>query len=300
MAEPAARRILVVDDEQETLDLISDFLDDNGFAVDTATNGEDALQLTEGNDYNVAVLDVHLPGMDGTEILKTLKERKPEIQIIMITGFGTIRDAVECMKLGASDFITKPILLDYLLITIRRVLEEARLKEEAEMAEFYRTLSRTDELTGLFNFRHLKVSLKKEAERHLRYSHTLSLAMVDIDDFKHYNDTRGHEEGNEILRNLAHILRHNTRNCDLLARYGGEEFVILFPETSAEEAMVVAQRICERVAAEMDITVTIGLASLPDDTDNHSELVRAADKAMYWGKTNGKNRCTRYCEDISK
>ncbi|MBN1635970.1 MAG: diguanylate cyclase [Deltaproteobacteria bacterium] len=291
--------VLVVDDQRETLDLITDYLNEKGFEVISVVSGEEALGLLQEKNFQIAIIDLHLPGLNGTELLKTIKKIKPSIQVIMITGYGTIRDAVECMKLGASDFITKPILLDHLHMTMKRILEEALLKERAELAAYYENLSRIDELTGLFNFRHLTMALLKEVERHLRYDHTLSLAMIDIDNFKEYNDTRGHEQGNELLMSLSHILRHNTRNCDILARYGGEEFVIIFPETSPEEAAVVSQRIRNTVEQTLDISVTIGLASLPKDTKDHNDLIRIADTAMYWGKNHGKNQITIYDEAMS-
>jgi len=292
-------RMLLVDDEEETLNLISDYLVEKGLDLITTTNGEQAVYLAEQNDFQIAILDLHLPGMTGAELLKEIKKIRPHIQVIMITGYGTIRDAVECMKLGASDFITKPILLDHLHLTINRITEEARLKEEAELATYYKNLSRTDELTGLFNFRHLTTMLGNEVTRHLRYNRTMSLAMIDIDNFKGYNDTKGHEEGNELLMRLAHVFRHNTRNCDLLARYGGEEFVIIFPETALEEAIVVSERICRTVESTLGVSVTIGLSSLPNNTTDHNELIRTADKAMYWGKQHGKNQIVVYEEAMS-
>jgi len=292
-------KVLIVDDEQETLELISSYLNERGFEVTAAMSGEEATSLFPAEHFHFAVVDLHLPGMTGSEVLKTIKKVQPDVQVVMITGYGTIRDAVECMKLGASDFITKPILLDHLLLTIQRIIEETRLKEEAELADYYRNLSRTDELTGLYNFRHLMAALKSEVSRHIRYTRTLSLAMIDIDDFKRFNDAKGHEEGNELLIRLAHVFKHNTRNCDLLARYGGEEFIIIFPETSVEEANVVSQRICSTVEIALGVSVTIGLASLPKDSSDPHELIRMADIAMYWGKTHGKNQIAIYDDSMS-
>ena len=291
-------RILLVDDEHETLDLITEFLVEKGYELTRASSGEQAVALVEKEAFHIAIVDLHLPGMTGSELLNLIKEQRPHIQVIMITGYGTIRDAVECMKLGASDFITKPILLDHLHLAIARIVEEVRLKEEAELASYYKTLSRTDELTGLYNFRHLVTMLKSEATRHIRYGRIMSLAMIDIDNFKDYNDSKGHEEGNELLSRLAHIFRHNTRNCDILARYGGEEFVIIFPETSLEEAVVVSERICGTVVVSLDASVTIGIAGLPQHTKDFNDLLRMADKAMYWGKNHGKNQIVVYNEAI--
>jgi diguanylate cyclase (GGDEF)-like protein len=292
-------RVLIVDDEQGTLDLIEEYLLGHDFDVKTAMSGEQAVAIVQKDLFHIAIVDLHLPGMTGSELLKSIKKIRPDIQAVMITGYGTIRDAVECMKLGASDFITKPILLDHLHLTIRRILEEVRLKEEAELAGYYRNLSRTDELTGMYNFRHLMSVLKHEVSRHLRYNRTMSLAMIDIDDFKKYNDAKGHEEGNELLIRLSHVFRHNTRNCDILARYGGEEFIILFPETSIEEAVVVSERICSTVESTLEVSVTMGLSSLPKDSSDPHDIIKMADTAMYWGKTHGKNQIVIYDDSMS-
>jgi len=296
---PTNIKVLVVDDDKDITSLIYDYLDQKGFNVSTAARGGIALELFKKDIYNIVIIDLYMPDMSGTEVLKEIKRIKPDTEILMITGFGTIKDAVECIKLGAADFITKPIMLDHLHMTINRIIEDARLREEAELASYYKQLSHLDGLTGLYNFRHLTASLKKEVERHLRYSHPLTIAMVDIDNFKGYNDSKGHEKGNELLVRLAHIFRHNTRNCDVLVRYGGEEFVIIFPETSLEEAEVVTKRILEAVKVSLGVSVTIGLTSLPKDTTDYKELIALSDKAMYWGKTHGKNQIVVYDEMIS-
>jgi diguanylate cyclase (GGDEF)-like protein len=292
-------KIIVVDDEVESLNLISDYLSEKGIDVSVAETGEKAIELIREHAYNIAILDLYLTDTTGLELLREIKEYHPKMQAIMITGYGTIHDAVECMKMGAADFITKPLLLDHIHLTINKLLENSRLVEEAEMANYYRMLSHTDELTGLFNLRHLLPTLKKEVERHIRYDHTLTVAMLDIDNFKKYNDTNGHEAGNKLLVSLAEALRHNTRNCDILTRYGGEEFVIVFPETKPDESSMVAQRICRSLESTLGVTITVGLACLPQDTLNGDELIKMADKAMYWGKTNGKNRIVVYSPEIT-
>jgi diguanylate cyclase (GGDEF)-like protein len=123
--------------------------------------------------------------------------------------------------------------------------------------------------------------------------------MIDIDDFKKFNDARGHEEGNDLLTRLSHIFKHNTRNCDILARYGGEEFVIIFPETAIDEALVVSQRICSTVVSTLEVSVTIGISSLPANSSEPHDIIRMADAAMYWGKTHGKNQIVVYEDPMS-
>jgi diguanylate cyclase (GGDEF)-like protein len=156
-----------------------------------------------------------------------------------------------------------------------------------------------DPLTGLFNRRHFHSRIEEEIERARRYSLELSLLLIDIDDFKHINDTLGHLAGDFLLRQVAEILRRSVRMFDVCTRYGGEEFAILMPGSSAQNAMVVGERIRSRVeSASRDdgplpphirITVSLGLAVLRDETSSQ-ELIARADRALYRAKAEGKNR----------
>jgi diguanylate cyclase (GGDEF)-like protein len=154
-----------------------------------------------------------------------------------------------------------------------------------------------DELTRLFNFRHFQERLKAEARRSERDGTTLSLLMVDADDFKAYNDSRGHLAGNVALRRLSSALRRAVRETDLVARYGGEEFAILLPNTPKLAALRVGEKVRRaveraRVGAERGgsgLTVSVGLASLPGDAARVEQLVERADQALYIAKSLGKN-----------
>ncbi len=158
----------------------------------------------------------------------------------------------------------------------------------------------TDELTGLANNRAFRDTAQKEATRAVRFSHPLSLLMLDIDDFKKVNDTHGHLQGDEVLRRIGSILRAESRGIDEPARYGGEEFVVALPETGSVGAVELAERIRERIEAEdvpfigrdgvMRITASLGVASIPDSAADVPALVAAADAALYAAKRGGKNR----------
>jgi len=176
-----------------------------------------------------------------------------------------------------------------------RVEAELALKESERR---YRELSIVDELTGLFNKRHFNKHLALEVERARRYGHPLSLLMMDIDNFKHHNDTYGHADGDRVLARLGKIIAEAIRVNDLACRYGGEEFVVILPETEGEAACVVAERIRERFAAEKfhptpDVTVqktiSIGVAQYrsPETGD---ALLERADENLYAAKEQGKNR----------
>jgi len=181
----------------------------------------------------------------------------------------------------------------------RRFAEVVELVTRLEQQkEKYRLQSIRDGLTDLYNHTHFRNMLAQEIARARRYRHPLSLFMIDIDDFKLYNDTFGHLAGDWALQDLATILRESCRQTDLLARYGGEEFAIILPETPASGAMVVAERLRravetesqERIRFRRPLTVSIGVAVYPWDGDSPQALLSQADERLYKAKAAGKNR----------
>jgi diguanylate cyclase (GGDEF)-like protein len=170
----------------------------------------------------------------------------------------------------------------------------------ARLYEKVRRLSLTDDLTSLCNRRCLMRWLDAEIARARRYSGRLSLLMIDVDHFKQYNDTYGHQRGDELLRALAGRLRTSTRRTDLIARYGGEEFVVVMRETDKATALGQAERICGRVANHYFLdrdsrrggraTISLGVAEFPTDARDVNGLIRAADAALYKAKAEGRNR----------
>ncbi|MDP2181545.1 MAG: sensor domain-containing diguanylate cyclase [Actinomycetota bacterium] len=161
-------------------------------------------------------------------------------------------------------------------------------------------LSVTDRLTELYNHGYFQQRLEEELGRANRFGHRLSLIMLDIDDFKDFNDTFGHPRGDKVLQAVSAMIKLNLREIDVAARYGGEEFVVVLPETDAEGALLVAQRIRDSVA-EYDFiggddippvrkTVSIGIATYPAHATSQARLIEAADRAMYAAKRNGKDR----------
>jgi diguanylate cyclase (GGDEF)-like protein len=158
-------------------------------------------------------------------------------------------------------------------------------------------LSVTDGLTGLFNRRRLIEVLEQEIERCRRLSHVCSVLMMDVDHFKRYNDTHGHQRGDDVLKGVGAVLQEATREIDCAARYGGEEFFVLLPETDVSDAAEVAERIRarlkERIFAGGRVTLSIGLASFPVHADTPEALIAAADAALYQAKREGRDRVAR-------
>jgi diguanylate cyclase (GGDEF)-like protein len=175
----------------------------------------------------------------------------------------------------------------------RRELDAINETLRAKNEELER-LSVTDGLTGLRNHRFLMQRIREEGVRSLRYDHQFTVLMADVDHFKAYNDSFGHPAGDEVLRKVAAILRDSIRAMDCAARYGGEEFAIVMPETSAEQAMQVAERVRARVAAEKfkgrQITLSIGVAEFPTDADAPETILAVADGALYEAKRGGRDR----------
>lgn len=169
-------------------------------------------------------------------------------------------------------------------------------------------LSYTDAMTDLHNFRYFELRLKEEVIRHKRTNSGISLLILDVDHFKNFNDTLGHLAGDEVLRNLGRILKETVRENDIVARYGGEEFAIILPAVDTQGALVLAERIRERVEEAPfeheevqpfgKITVSIGQAALPDSAKNYKELIYRADTALYAAKNNGRNRVRGFTADM--
>jgi diguanylate cyclase (GGDEF)-like protein len=179
-----------------------------------------------------------------------------------------------------------------LLEPISAALDNARLLKRAE------ELSVTDDLTGLYNSRHLNTVLRKETKRASRSGRPLSLLFLDLDGFKSINDTHGHLCGSRALVEAASVIRISARETDLVARFGGDEFALVLPDTGGEGAFAVGERIRERIAAHaflassvlhIKLTVSVGVATLPDSAASADELMQAADTAMYHVKDRGKN-----------
>jgi diguanylate cyclase (GGDEF)-like protein len=172
--------------------------------------------------------------------------------------------------------------------------------ENSQLYKLTTRLSITDELTGLFNYRYLQQRLDDEIERAKRYSRSLSMLMLDADDFKRFNDTYGHIAGDQALAEIGQVLRAAVREIDVVCRYGGEEFSVVLPETDAEGAFVVAEKVREAVASHsfadgdgnrgVHVTVSIGLATFPSSAADREELLRQADDALYQAKHLGRDR----------
>ncbi len=189
-----------------------------------------------------------------------------------------------------------PLIFSILAFTCAYIIKY--LIKSRDFEQQYR-LATTDGLTELYNHRYFQEQMRMQVEQSKRYNNNFSLIIIDIDFFKKFNDTFGHQSGDAVLRQVAHTLKRNVRATDIVCRYGGEEMSIILPNTSKEEAQSTAEKICHRVAdrkfklagdKETNVTISLGVATFPNDGDTASKIIDAADKRLYNAKHNGRNQ----------
>ncbi|MGM0675940.1 MAG: diguanylate cyclase domain-containing protein [Pseudomonadota bacterium] len=291
--------VLIVDDQPTNIHALASLLKAD-YRILTATRGEKALELSQGEQApDLILLDIVMPDMDGYETCRRLKDNETtrSIPVIFVTALDHDKDEEQGLNLGASDYISKPFNP---AIVRARVRNQVNLKLKTDMLE---KISLQDGLTEIPNRRYFDQKLAEEWARSSRNDQSLALLMVDIDQFKPFNDHYGHGAGDECLRRVAQALRRvPTRATDLVARYGGEEFVVLLPETDTRGAQHVAQAMLEAVRSlevthdysdvAPHVTISIGgaIQSRQHPKPSAEDLKKAADTALYQAKTNGRNR----------
>lgn len=294
--------ILIVDDTATNIRVLADILTDE-FELRIATSGEEALNIVKEESIDLILLDIMMPNMDGYEVCKRLKEDHctSDIPVIFITALHSVEAQVQGFQVGAVDFITKPFNP---LIVLARVRTHIRLYRQSLLLEEF---AKKDSLTSIANRREYDRRMKVEWNRAQRNKSEIALIMFDIDYFKEYNDTYGHQSGDECLQNVVKsvetILKRST---DLLARYGGDEFMILLPDTSKENACFIAKKIMETISSmkiehrsshiQSYVTLSMGVACLlPTQDEDYSFLEKVVDNALYSAKENGRNQM--YCAE---
>jgi diguanylate cyclase (GGDEF)-like protein len=307
------KRILVVDDHEDNVEVLRARLEARGYEVEGATNGQEALDTVSRWCPDLVLLDVMMPDMDGLEVVKRLKADRnlPFIPVIMQTALDSTERMVAGLEAGADDYVTKPINFQELEARVRSLLRIKKLQQEvadrekelSQMNDKLLHISMTDGLTGVDNRRALEQRLHEMFEHSLRLHEPIACVMCDIDHFKKVNDTYGHAAGDEVLKQFAEILKDAAREIDRVGRYGGEEFLLLLPGTVLDSAVTFAERVRQRVeentfsfeGGTLKRTVSLGVASWPHPKiQGREEMLKAADDALYVAKEMGRNRVVRF------
>lgn len=292
--------ILIVEDDVSVCETMQEFVRMAGYEVSVSHSAEDAIELLKRKNFQVVITDIVLSRMSGLELTKYIKERY-DADVVVMTGYSKDYSYEEAIERGASDFLFKPVRFEEVLLRLKRVLKEQDLKKaHNEILKKLQELVITDDLTKLYNLRHFYDRLKTETDRSARYHHPVSLLFIDIDSFKHYNDTYGHLEGDKLLIKVARILKFSIRKTDSVYRYAGDEFTVILPETGAEDAKNVARRIINNMKNEnfllengeyADIGISIGISEYYPEEDLEI-FVKRADQAMFTSKREGHNKIT--------
>lgn len=292
--------ILIVDDMAANIAILSDLLQKD-YKIKVAKNGQRVLEIADGEErLDLILLDIEMPEMSGYEVCKILKSssKTRNIPIIFVTAKNDVIDEEYGLNLGAIDYIKKPFHPAIIKIRVKNNID---LKIKSDRLE---ELSMCDALTGIPNRRHYQEAFDKKYKEVLRERESIALIMIDVDNFKLYNDNYGHWQGDDCLKKVAFALRRNLkRPTDIVARYGGEEFVVILKDIDKEGAKIVAEGLVQAVIdmkiphahslASEFVTISAGVAlKEADDKISQEELVQLADEQLYCAKESGRNR---YC-----
>jgi len=288
--------LLIVDDDKSNLNILTRILGSE-YTIYAVTNGVEAFEVAEKHIPDLILLDILMPKMDGYQILDKLRkcEKTQKIPVIFITGLDSAEDEEKGLSLDAADYITKPFSV---LIVKLRVRNQIQIVNQLRTIE---RLSLTDHLTSLPNRRSFDERIHMEWNRAIREQTSISIMIIDIDKFKIFNDTYGHQHGDIVLQAAANIFPQSFRRPgDFAARWGGEEFVVLLPNTPLEGAMHVAEKIRADIeeavipcagGSNTGITISIGVnTQKPTQGSSIDAFLSLADKALYAAKEAGRNR----------
>lgn len=292
-------KILVVDDQMINIMSLAQILSPEHEVI-VAADGENAIEIAVKHIPDLILLDIIMPDMDGYEVLAKLRDLDgtKDIPVIFITGLTNTEYEEKGLMMGAVDYITKPF---------QSTIVKARVKTHLKIVSYVRTIERLcmiDTLTELSNRRGFEYKINSEWMRAVKDKLPLSILMIDVDRFKMYNDTHGHQQGDLLLQELANVFVQTLeRPADFASRWGGEEFAVLMPETELNCALCIAEQIRRNTerkvincpdGRETSVTISIGVNSIsPSPDDTIGMFISTADKALYMAKNSGRNKvCT--------
>ena len=294
-------RILVVDDIKTNCDVLKRRLENNTFLVEVSMSGKDALEKIAKEKFDLVLLDVLMPEVNGLEVLIKIREEysADKLPVIMVSSFDDVESISKCIQLGASDYLPKPVNSTILTQKVASTLERKSLREREEqlLSELHRQAI-TDEMTGVPNRRYVFEQLERSFDDIEKNSKEhFATAIFDIDHFKNVNDTYGHAAGDEIIKKVCNLATSIIKSPNIFGRIGGEEFLAIIFNDSENHL----QQICEKIRTSVEkeetlfdnqkISVTLsGGVCFSNESSSVSDLVNKADERLYLAKKNGRNK----------
>lgn len=287
--------ILIIDDDVELVAFLRETLEKQSYYVSVALSAVRGLRLFYENKPDLLLLDIVLPDQSGIDVLQQIigKAKKERIPIMIISGEHSKQIQMHAYSLGVMDYVTKPVDMELFTALIKNRFELKREWQESIIV---------DELTGAFNRKFFNQTMKQLYSDYRRTERTFTLALMDLDYFKRVNDTYGHLLGDEVLQTFARVVKQSIRAEDTFCRYGGEEFALFMPNTAADSAMLVIQRIQQKFAdnrflakrEHFNVTFSCGITEVNERHQDADKIIEEADQALYASKHAGRNQTTVY------
>lgn len=283
-------RVIIVDDSPEQSASIALILQQAGMQTIEVNQPLKLLDVLASFQPDLVMMDLYMPDCNGMELSQIIRQMNSyvDLPIVFLSTESDLKKKLGVMGHGGDDFLTKPVLPWHLASAITNRIKRGRMISK---------LADTDGLTGLLNHIKIKDKVESELARAWRENTSLSIAMLDLDNFKHVNDNYGHPVGDKVLKSLTNFFKQNLRQYDVIGRYGGEEFLVVLPSTDLLTAKTIMDKLrtgfgkINHLRDEDDFTCNFscGIASFPD-FDSANTLIEAADKALYAAKNAGRNQ----------
>ena len=296
------RNVLVADDDDVTRMRLEHLLEKWGHRVTSVARGDVALEiLGPSGPPHLAIVDWVMPGMTGIDLCRALRARKSDTYtyVILITARDDPDSMVAGLEAGADDFLAKPIAPEELRARLRAGQRIVELQERLIAArEEQRRHADRDGLTGVSSRRHLFQVLETGLSETAATDTPLTVAMIDLDDFKRVNDEHGHLVGDRVLRTACELMQRQLRRTDAFGRYGGDEFIAVLPDTSSREGAEIAQRMCDALASAsiecgeltLRVSASVGVATSEGEACERETVLKWADRALFRAKAAGGNQ----------
>ncbi|WP_435009685.1 GGDEF domain-containing response regulator [Tundrisphaera lichenicola] len=307
-------KIVIAEDDDVSRIVLKKTLENLGYNVVALSEGSSTWDYLQKFESPILITDWMMPGLDGLELCQRLRGRGPDAPYtyaILLTARHSREERLQALHAGADDLLAKPLDRAELVARINvarrivtmedllrsRSIELERMKMELESKNRHLAeIATSDGLTGLKNHRFFREAIDRQFAGSYRMSIPFSVLMIDVDEFKPFNDSFGHPAGDQALIEVAEVLRSNVREMDVLARYGGEEFAVLLPGADEEASLLMAERL--RLAIQRHpwglrpLTISLGVTTMERRVIRASDLIEMADRSLYHSKTNGRDRVT--------